>query len=309
MKIIKLFTSSANLLFIAAILSGLFFPQGAPWASVVILPALMIILTVTLLRFPNGFFSKPKSLFSGMLLGNLMNYLVLGNLIILGSIFFIRDEKFWTGLILVAAVPPAVGILPLSEGLRGHKILTLTGFAGTYLGALILVPLIGVAFLKYVPIHYDKLIILSVTLIALPLGLSRVAVDRNRDSWIKHHEGKITDICFFVIFYALVSSNAHLIRQWPPDITLISILAVAALFVVHFALMLVGRFYKVPAPIISSLLLLGTMKNYGLAGGIALYIFNNEAALPALVFSVFMFLNAIGLHLRGTMNASSMSAK
>ncbi len=38
--------------------------------------------------------------------------------------------------------------------------LTLAGFAGTYLGALILTPLIGVAFLKFIPIHYDKLIIL-----------------------------------------------------------------------------------------------------------------------------------------------------
>ncbi|MBP1710813.1 MAG: hypothetical protein H6Q49_1015, partial [Deltaproteobacteria bacterium] len=35
--------------------------------------------------------------------------------------------------------------------------------------------------------------------------------------------------------------------------------------------------------------LLGTMKNYGLAGGVALYVFSHEAALPALIFSVFMF--------------------
>lgn len=40
-------------------------------------------------------------------------------------------------------------------------------------------------------------------------------------------------------------------------------------------------------------MLLGTMKNYGLAGGVALYVFNHEAALPALIFSVFMFVQVI----------------
>ncbi len=157
MSVIRIFASFSNLLFVLAILLGLYLPQAAPVASVLILPALMITLTVTLLRFPGGFFNKPRKLLSGALWGNLMNYLVLGNLIILGSIFLIRDEKFWIGLVLIAAVPPAVAILPLSEKLHGDKMLTLAGFAGTYLGALILTPLIGVAFLKFIPIHYDKL--------------------------------------------------------------------------------------------------------------------------------------------------------
>jgi len=35
------------------------------------------------------------------------------------------------------------------------------------------------------------------------------------------------------------------------------------------------------------------MKNYGLAGAIALNVFNKQAALPALVFSVVMFIYTI----------------
>ena len=212
MSTIKIFTKLSNLLFVAAILLGLFLPQVAPVAFVLILPALMITLTVTLLRFPPGFFNKPRTLLTGALWGNLMSYLVLGNLIILGSIFLIRDEKLWIGLVLIAAVPPAVVILPLSEKLQGDKMLTLTGFAGTYLGALILIPLIGAAFLKFIPIHYDKLIILAVTLIGLPLILSRIAVDRNWDTWIERYEGNISDGCFFVLFYALAAHNRHLIK-------------------------------------------------------------------------------------------------
>jgi len=298
MSMTGIFANFSNLLFIAAIFLGLFLPQAAQGSSMLILPALMITLTVTLLRFPGGFFNKPKTLLSGALWGNLMSYLVLGNLIILGSIFLIRDEKFWTGLVLIAAVPPAVAILPLSEKMRGDKMQTLAGFTGAYLGALILVPLIGAAFLKYIPIHYDKLIIPAVTLIVLPLGLSRIAVDRNWDVVIERYEGIILDGCFFVVFYALVSNNASLIRKLPLEIIFISVLAFAVVLLVSVTLALIGRFYKVSPSTISSLLLLGTMKNYGLAGGIALYIFNPEAAVPALIFSMVMFLNTIFLKFR-----------
>lgn len=309
MSVIKIFATFSNLLFVLAILLGLFLPQAASAASMLILPALMITFTVTLLRFPGGFFNKPRTLLSGALWGNLMNYLVLGNLIILGSIFLIRDEKFWIGLVLITAVPSAVAILPLSEKLRGDKMLTLAGFAGTYLGALILTPLIGVAFLKFIPIHYDKLIILAVTLIGMPLILSRIAVDRNWDTRIKRYEGTISDVCFFFIFYALTANNTHLIREWPLEIGLISILAFATIFLISLALVLIGRFYKVSHPVMSSLLLLGTMKNYGLAGGIALYLFNNEAAVPALIFSVFMFLNLAWLKFKVRNKAPSPAAE
>jgi len=308
MSMIKIFAKFSNLLFIAAIVLGLFLPQAAPVAFVLILPALMITLTVTLLRFPGGFFNNPRELLAGALWGNLMNYLVLGNLIILGSIFLIRDEKFWIGLILIAAVPPAVAILPLSEKLQADRMLTLAGFAGTYLGALILTPLIGVAFIKFIPIHYDKLIILAATLIALPLLLSHIAVDRNWDTVIERYEGTISDGCFFVVFYVMAANNSLLIRQWPMDIVLISLLAFATVFLTTLGLVFIGRFYKISHPTISSLLLLGTMKNYGLAGGIALYIFNNEAAVPALIFSVFMFLNSIWLKFRSRKNTPSQAS-
>ncbi len=142
------------------------------------------------------------------------------------------------------------------------------------------------------------MIILAVTLIVLPLILSRIAVDRNWDTRIKRYEGTISDVCFFIVFYALAANNSHLIRQWPLEIILISILALASIFLISLALVLIGRFYKISHPTITSLLLLGTMKNYGLAGGIALYLFNNEAAVPALIFSVFMFLNSIWLKFR-----------
>ncbi len=283
------------LLYIVAIAIGLYLPQAARWAALLVLPALTIALTVALLRFPGGFFKNPRALLPGALWGNLMNYLILGNLILLDGIFLIRHENFWIGLVMIAAVPSALAVLPLSKKLRADQRLTLNGFAGTYLGALILIPLLGAAFLRYCRVPCEKLVILAAALILLPLLLSRVAVDRNWDEWIHRREGAISDGCFFIVFYAVAAGNARLIRQGPLELIFILALAFATILLITVALLLVGRFFKLPRSRVSSLLLLGTMKNYGLAAGISLYVFNNEVAVPALIFSVFLFLNALWL--------------
>ncbi|NLA41988.1 MAG: hypothetical protein GX874_11410 [Smithella sp.] len=283
------------LLYIIAVVTGVYLPQAGRWAALLVLPALTIALTAALLRFPGGFFKNPGALFSGALWGNLMNYLILGNLILVGGIFLIRHENFWIGLVMVAAVPSALAVLPLSEKIGADQRLTLNGFAGTYLGAPLLMPLLGAAFLRYCSMPCEKLVILAVALILLPLLLSRAAVDRNWDEKIHRREGAVSDGCFFIIFYAVAAGNARLIRQAPSELIFILVLAFVSILLITVALLLTGRFFKLPRSRVSSLLLLGTMKNYGLAAGISLYVFNNEAAVPALVFSVFIFINALWL--------------
>ena len=200
-----------------ALALGLFLPQASELASMLVLPALAVALAVTLLRFPAGYLKKPGDLLAGTLWGILMNYLLLGNLILLGGLFLIRDEKFWEGMVLLAAVPPSALVLSLGEKIKSARGLILAGFAGTYAGALILIPLIGIAFLKFFPVHYDRLFILPFGLIVLPLLISRFLVDQDLDEWVNKHEKLITGICLFIVFYALTAGNAELIRQWPDD--------------------------------------------------------------------------------------------
>lgn len=299
MSVIKATASRSNLLFIMAVVLGLYLPGAGALAHILVLPALAVALGVTLLRFPAGYVKKPGELLAGTLWGILMNYLVLGNLIILGGLFLIQDEKFWEGLVLLAAVPPAAVVLSLGEKIKSAKGLIMAGFAGTYAGALILIPLIGIAFLKFLPVHYDRLIILPFGLIILPLLISRFLVDQNLDEWARKHERIIADICFFIVFYALAAGNTQLIRQWPEDIVAMAAIACGASVIPTLFLLITGRLYKLSYAGVSSLMLLATMKNCGLAGGIAIYVFNNEAGVPALVFAVFMFLNILWLKFRG----------
>ena len=59
--------SPANLLFLAAAAGGILLPQALFAAQALILPALILMLTVTLLRFPRGFFRHPAALLPGAL--------------------------------------------------------------------------------------------------------------------------------------------------------------------------------------------------------------------------------------------------
>ena len=215
---IKFLFSRSHILFLLAIVIGTLLPQAADFASVLTLPALAVILTIALLRFPGGFFRRHRPLLSGAIWGNVMNYLILGNLIIMASIFLIREEGFWVGMVLVAAAPPATTIIPLGNILQIDKQSMFSGMAGAYLGAALIVPLIGLGFLKFIPLNHFGLILLIAELILLPLFLSRLAVDKNWDKLIENYKGHITDWCFFIIFYALVAGTRYLVIQRPLDV-------------------------------------------------------------------------------------------
>lgn len=70
-----------------------------------------------------------------------------------------------------------------------------------------------------------------------------------------------------------------------------------------------ARLWKIPRQIYLSLHLMGTAKNYGLAGGIALYLFNPKMALPALIFAVIMFLHAIIIKLKTPPAGKTLSSQ
>ena len=309
---IKFIFSRFHILFLLAIGIGILFPQAAEFASPLTYPALTVILTITLLRFPRGFFPRHKPPLSGALWGNVRNYLVMGNLIIIASIFLISDGgMLWVGMILVAAAPPATTIIPLGNILRIDKRSMFSGMAGAYMGALLIAPLIGYGFLKFIPLDDPMSLILAIfMLILLPLLLSRHAVDKDWDKLIENHKGYITDGCFFIIFYALASGTRYVVIHNPMDVVFIIVIAVLSTFLLRFIINLIGNYYGISKEKISALVFLGTMKNYALAGAIALNVFNKQAALPALVFSVVMFIYTIWLKFSmGNVNAPNKDTK
>jgi BASS family bile acid:Na+ symporter len=281
----------SNLIFLLALICGIILPKGFSIGNVLILPALIVILTITLLRFPRGFFRRPGPLLSASIQGNLMNYLVLGNFIILASVFLIHKQELWIGMILIAAVPPPVDIILLGKLLRTDKTSVFTGLAGAYLGALFIIPLIGLGFFKYILPNYWNIILIVLGLILLPLALSRLAVDKAWDKIIEPYEETIIDYCSFIIFYTITASSRNLLMHWTSDLFIITSIAFVSTFFFAFAIRIIGIYFHKNENKITSFLLMGTMKDCGLAGGIALILFNQEVALPSLIFAIFTLIH------------------
>ena len=283
--------SRSNLIFLLALVSGMFLPQGFLIGNALIFPALIAILTITLLRFPRGFFRRPGPLLSASIQGNVMNYLVLGNFIILASVFLIHKQELWIGMILIAAVPPSLEIINLGNLSHIENNSVFTSLAGAYIGALLIIPLIGLGFFKYMPLNYWNIILIVLGLILLPLALSRLIIEKEWDKIIDPYEVTIIASCYFVIFYTITASSGNVLTDWSSDLSVIALTAFVSIFLFAFAIRKIGLFFHVNESKITSLLLMGTMKDCGLAGGIALILFNREVALPALIFAVFTLIH------------------
>jgi len=283
--------SRSNLIFLLALICGMFLPQGFPIGNTLIFPALIVILTITLLRFPRGFFRRPGPLLSASIQGNVMNYLVLGNFIILASVFLIHKQELWIGMILIAAVPPSLEIINLGNLSHIENNSVFTSLAGAYLGALLIIPLIGLGFFKYMPLNYWNIILIVLGLILLPLALSRLIIEKEWDKIIDPYEVIIIDYCYFVIFYTITASSGNVLADWSSDLFVIALTAFVSIFFFAFMIRKIGLYFHVNESKITSFLLMGTMKDCGLAGGIALILFNRDAALPALIFAVFTLIH------------------
>jgi hypothetical protein len=122
---IPFYAHRSNLIFLIALICGILFPQGMLPARILILPALTLIITITLLKFPRGFFRHMGSLLYSSLQGNVMNYLVLGNFIILTGAFLVHKQELWVGMVLVAAMPSSLETILLGNLLRIEKNLSL----------------------------------------------------------------------------------------------------------------------------------------------------------------------------------------
>jgi BASS family bile acid:Na+ symporter len=124
----------------------------------------------------------------------------------------------------------------------------------------------------------------------LPLALSRLAVDKTWDKIIEPYEETIIDYCSFIVFYTITASSRNLLMHWSSDLIVISSIALVSTFIFAFAIRKIGLYFHRKENKITSFLLMGTMKDCGLAGGIALILFNREAAFPSLIFAIFTFI-------------------
>ena len=135
-------------------------------------------------------------------------------------------------------------------------------------------------------------------LIVLPLVLSRMILYFNWQDRLAPVRGLLTDWGFFIVLYSIIGVNRDLIFSRPLSIVPIAGVVFATTFVLGWAIQKICVLFNVDKKNIISLVLQGTLKNQGIAGGLAIALFEKDVALPSAIYSIFMILYIIWLDWR-----------
>lgn len=288
-----------DFLLILSIVLGLAWGDGAKVAEKAVLPVLALVMTLSVMGVPGHIFRSPKSLIIPALAGLLLNYALLGGLLLGLNFALIRDDTLRAGFVIMAAVPPAVAVIPFTVLLNGDSPFSLVATIGCYLGALAIMPLLTLALLGEGFTDSRKLLMIMLELIFAPLVISRIlrwsGASKKLDPW----KGPLTNWSFALITYTIVGLNRTQFLNQPLMIVPVAFIALASTFLLGFGIERIGRGLGLERERIISLMLLGTHKNTGLAAGLALTLFSDKTALPATVSTIFMIVYIIWLSVKG----------
>ena len=139
-----------------------------------------------------------------------------------------------------------------------------------------------------------------VELIILPLILSRILLWIKADVLINPIKGSITNWGFFVVVYTVVGLNREVFFGHPLSLLPVVAIAIASTFLLGWIIETVGYIFHIDSETVSSLVLIGTLKNYGLAAGLSLSLFSKQTALPATVSTIFLIVYIIWIGYKNT---------
>ncbi len=296
MKIVINLLRNRNFIFLFAIAVGFAVGEGvAVRTQPVVIPALTLVMTLSTATITSRDLASIKTMPRTILSSLLLNYVVMGGIMILLATWLINDSDLWAGLVIVAAVPPAVAVVPFSYMLGGNTVFSLTGLIAAYLAALVLTPAIMMLFLDVGFLNPVELLSILGQLIVIPLVISRIllftGLTRNINKW----RGTVVNWSFFIVVFTIVGLNRQVFFGNFDVLLKITIIAILVSFILGFAIELIAKALHIDRATNVSLILMGTKKNYGLASVIALTLLSKKAAVPGTICLVFAILHTVWL--------------
>jgi len=281
-----------------ALILGLLWDGAARWSEQLMFPALALIMTLSVMGIQRDTRFSMRVLLSHGITGIVMSYAVHGLFLLGLSYVLIDSQALWSGFVLLAAVPPAVAVIPFSVILNGNNAASLMGTIGAYLGGLILAPFIALIFLGANFISPVKVLTITAELIIMPILIARLLTWSGLSRIINPFRGNITNWSFFLITYTIVGLNQKVFVTQPLSLLPIALIAFSGTFLMGWLIEIIAQKLHMEKDVTVSIVLLGTLKNYGLSGGLALLFFDQRAAIPSTVSVVFMVLYIIWLEYR-----------
>jgi BASS family bile acid:Na+ symporter len=220
----------------------------------------------------------PRTEFRRLLIALAMTYGVLSGLILVFALLS-SDPGIHDGWVLMASVPPAIAVVPITAYLKGDTRRTVISLALLYLIGLVLVPVITLAFAhRTVPL--GDLILQTILLIGLPMLASRPL---GRLPTVVAVRTSAVSISFFFLVIAIAGSTRGPLLGRPELLFTLGLFSVARTFGIGLLVLLLGRMLQWGREDQVFLTAFASFKNLGLTVVLAFAVFGSIATLPSIV--------------------------
>ena len=192
-KILK----NSSLILILSLILGLAIPEPSHHFQPLIMPTLIIMMSFSLIELD----LTAKRELKGGVVGFALNYLLLSG-IILALASGLKSEEMRYGFMVMAAVPPAIAVLPLTRLLGGDVRLSLYGEAVSYFAAIFIMPILIFLLAHQKGLSMIYMIEMAILFILFPILASRFLRNLNLDPM------PIINVGFFIITYTVIGLNS-----------------------------------------------------------------------------------------------------
>ncbi len=214
-----------------------------------------------------------------------MSYGVLSG-VALAFAFLSRDPSLHDGWVLMASVPPAIAVVPITSYLEGDTRRTLISLAALYLLGLVLVPSLTLAFTN-LTVPVGELVVQTILLIGVPLVASRPL---RRWSRIGGFRSSAVSVSFFFLVTAIAGSTRGPLLARPDLLVPLSLMLCGRTFGLGTAVIGLTRALDLPRAARVTVTAFASFKNLGLTVVLAFAVFGPVATLPSIVCLVFEIL-------------------
>lgn len=279
------FLGHRNFILPLALVLGFTCPQLAQWTKSLTIPALALVMTISIAQIPTRQILKWQSLIQPLAIGILFNYLFLGSLLLILNKWFIFQDPIRIGMILVALAPPGVAVIPFTSLLAGNSILSLFATFGAYLSSIFIIPVLFLLLTGAKVFPMSKLILVLIELIILPIIFSRLLLFKDFYKSIIPWKGTIINWGFFVVIFTVIGLNQKAFLEQPNILIKVSLIAFTTTFLGFILLNIILKKMGINQKDRTSMILLGTFKNSGFAAAIALTLFDETTSIPGAIIS------------------------
>ena len=285
--VVALLKNRSFLLILALVLGLAIGKPGASLVQPTVLPLLALVMVVSAMSISKREFASVKRVSRVVLFSLLINYVMLGGVILLLAKWFIADYEIWVGFVVLAFVPPATAVVPFSYALGGDVSFSLIGMTGAYLAALIIMP-VGLAYLLGSQIFNPlSLLLILGELIIIPIIISRALLYLKVSRYIERYRGVIVNWSLAAITFSIIGVNRQAFISDFDVLIRTSIIAFVTTFLLAYLLEVGARALRVKHETTVSIIMMGTTKNWSMAGGLLLAFYSERSAVPSSIFVFF----------------------